>query len=355
MQSKRKILWIGLACFSLLIIIMVIVCFNDGYNVCEFCGSKYKKAYTIYIDDGLHDCCEDCYNEYWNEDPSETENNGETTYQETTEETSQDDNSKLALEQQYIFGDGIDKENNHYEIVGNVNESYNGSELEVGVLKNGKWLIELTTDNPFIQNKLWDYSGYNADKNFCGFLNAGTFYISDKRFMYDFEYSSYNDNDLFVWNVETNKSKWVMGAGSEHTLNDYSELGNDRNNKYVYISSKVSGLYNEVKLNFLDTKSLKVKELYTVTSSNENCSQISEGLFYASIDFKNKVGIETFYNEDGSVAFDLREFNNSETDIVYVGDFKDGQCEIRNELKNGTKYLIIIDKTGKAIKSEKIE
>lgn len=262
-------------------------------------------------------------------------------------------NSDLANSCQKILCTAKDKNGDIYELVANVDETYQGSQLLVGAVKNGKWLIEPNNNCPYINRERWgwDKSGTDFDSLRCGYLSNGTFYNLKK----GSTATPIDEGYLELWNVESNKYLYLEKATSKYTVGDYENLGEKQTDTFVFATSVGVGINDQITLKFLNTKTLEVTELYQVTTSYSlDLTQISEGLFYASIDMPNKIKIGTFYDKNGKKVFDLSEFETEETSISYVGNFKDGQCVIRNKLKNGTQYKIIIDKTGKMISQEKV-
>lgn len=260
-------------------------------------------------------------------------------------------NSELAKSCQKIIGSGADKNGDIYEIVANVNEDYQGSQLVVGVIKNSQWLIELTSDNPYINEGTWAENGESLDDLHCEYLSNGTFYYDPLDDNY------YNEGYLYLWNVESNDSLFltnvVLGSsyGSDHTqLNDNDKL-------VLILNEGHNGIFYDLTLSFLNTKTLDLQKLYSVVDnpSGYRYRQISDGMFYVSIDFPNKKEIGTFYNENGEKVFDLGEYDTDKTDIVSVGDFENGQCTIYNQLENGSEFKIVIDKQGNMISQEKVE
>lgn len=335
-KSKKKIIIpIVAVCAVLLIVVIVAVSNLENNNNDTFVDNDYQ---------------------YNTDNNIETESTIELTT-ENTKATVNDDgtvnNSELAKSQQKIISTGVDKNGDIYEIVANVSESYQGSELLVGVIKNSEWLVEPNNQCPYVNDERWgwDSSGSDIDQLNCGYLSNGTFYNLKKGTSSDPIYEGY----LILWNVETNKYLYLEDTSSNYSVQDYSKLDTRKTDTFVFVISVIHGINEKSTLHFLNTKTLEVKELYEVIDrTSVICHQISEGLFYTSIDMANKVRIGTFYDENGKKAFDLSEFDTDKTDIVNVGNFADGKCEIINELENGTRYKIIIDKTGKAISNEKI-
>lgn len=263
-------------------------------------------------------------------------------------------NSKLAKSCQKIIATGVDKNGDIYEIVANVDETYQGSELLVGVIKNSEWLIEPNNECPYINNDRWgwDANGRDIDQLNCGYLSNGTFFNLKQGTLY----TPYDEDILDLWNVEINKHLYLedLLLGTEFVNSYHTQL--NQNDKLVLIEKESSGITNRLTLMFLHTDSLDIDELYSETSNGSvgYYSQISEGLFYASIDFPGKKYVGTFYDEDGNKVFDLGGIIAENTNIVSVGDFSDGKCEIINRIENGSRYRITIDKSGNVISDEKI-
>lgn len=266
-------------------------------------------------------------------------------------------NSELAKSCQKIIGSGADKNGDIYEIVANVNEDYQGSQLVVGVIKNSQWLIELTDESPYIIDGFWDASGKNIDKIRCNYLSNGTFYEDYYRgtSFNSYDGDNFDDGILNLWNVESNKTLYLenlmLGNGTIYPCTNLNT-----NDKLVLIKREGYMTYDNT-LMLLNTDNLSISELYTVRDSEPyyTYSQISDGLFYVPLDFPNSKRIGTFYNENGEKVFDLSEYDTDKTDVVSVGDFENGQCTIYNRIENGTEFKIVIDKQGNMISQEKTD
>lgn len=294
-----------------------------------------------------------------NDNTMETTATTEATTQNTQAYVDEDgivQNSELAKSCQKIIGSGADKNGDIYEIVANVNESYQGSELLVGVIKNSEWLIEPNNQCPYVNSERWgwDASGSDIELLDCGYLSNGTFYNS-KDVTTASPGSPVSEGYLELWNVETNQYLYLEDTSS-YSVDDYSNLDNRKTDSFVFVISEIHGINEKSTLYLLDTKTLNVEKLYEVVDDRSViCHQISDGLFYTSIDMVNKVRIGTFYNENGEKVFDLSEYDTDQTEIVCVGDFENGQCTIYNQLENGSKFKITIDKQGNMISEEKVE
>lgn len=335
-KSKKKIIIPIITVCAVLLIVVIVSFSNSKKNNDAFSDNNYQ---------------------YNTDNNIETESTTEHSTDNTKATVNSDgtvNNSELAKSQQKIISTGVDKNGDIYEIVANVSESYQGSELLVGVIKNSEWLIEPNNQCPYVNDERWgwDASGSNIEQLNCGYLSNGAFYNLRQGATATPVYEGY----LELWNVETNEYLYLEDTSSNSSLVDYSKLEKrEKTDTFVFVKSTICGWNDRFTLCFLNTKTLEVTELYEViTSGSVGCHQISDGLFYTSIDFVNKVHVGTFYDENGNKVFDLREFDTDKTNIVSVGDFVDGECQIINELENGTRYKIIIDKTGKVISNEKI-
>ncbi len=293
---------------------------------------------------------------------NEFRNSSETSSVETeTEDKNEEDieieYSELALSQQKVVGFGKEKNGIKYEVVANIDETYQGSKLMIGVIKNGKWLIEPNNDCPFINDNYikyqseWRRNGEDIDKIDCTYLKNGVFCnTKDIDIASNVNFGKY----LSLWDVENNKHLYYEDI-SNYFILDYVKLGDNKNDNFVFVQTFTHGMNERSKIYFLDTATFDVKEISEVISRNSViCYQIKDGLFYSSADLENGNNIGTFYDVDCNKQFDLSEFDTEETQIISVGYFEDGKCKIINELDNGSKYKIIIDKTGKVLSSEKI-
>lgn len=337
----KKRTYILLAVVCIVLIVVVIAVSNSGKS--EIHSWKPDEVDDYYGTGDFNDYTQDDTNKPTLENPKATVN-----------EDGSVSNSELAKSCQKIIATGLDKNGDIYEIVANVDETYQGSELLVGVIKNSEWLIEPNNECPYINNDTWGWeaNGSDIDSLNCGYLSNGTFYNMKKPSLY----TPYYRGILDLWNVETNDHLYLedLLLGTEFENSYHTKLNS--NDKLVLIQQESSGLTNRLTLMFLVTDSLEIDELYSVTSNSsiEYYSQISEGLFYASLDFPGEKYVGTFYDEDGNRVFDLGGIITENSNIISVGDFSNGKCEIVNRIENGSRFRITIDKFGNVISDEKI-
>lgn len=257
---------------------------------------------------------------------------------------------KLSNHCDAVLASGTDKDGNLFELVANQNEDHSGVTIEIGIIKNNEWSIDLTTKSPFIGTDgfLTKRNKYNTgsiyDENSLGFdyIGAGCFHYNG---------SIWNGNNgKYYMPIENNKFHPVISAGSGHGLCTYI------NNDGEFLLHK-DGTFQVLTSHNMTIKTLKsLPYVYT----NE-IFPLSEGLF-ALYDYPN-VGIG-FFNTNGEKIIDLSDykfyrivkpdgFGNVTIEQNLV--FKDGKCTftVLNEI--GTEYKITIDKQGNVLSSTKAE
>lgn len=187
-----------------------------------------------------------------------------------------------------------------------------------------------------------------------GYIGEGCFYLYGARNNETKKISSRKIDEaldtVVFWNVETYKSI-VLNNITIQDIENYIN-GND-----IVISELTDYKFNispdyfgDIDIKLLNPKTFETKKILSQTLSLKNDThgvndvrQIGDGLFYAN---------GAFYNIDGSKAFDL---DSKLKNFSQLYNFDEGQCGIVNQIDTGTKYLVIIDKSGNVISSEKIQ
>jgi hypothetical protein len=335
-KSKKKIIIpIAAVCAVLLIIIIVAVSNSTNNNSNTYIDNEYQYNGDDYIE---------------NEDE----------IQNTTQET------LLVDSCQYVLATGYDEDGTCYQLVGEDYEDYQESRIRIGVIKNNAWLIEMTTETPFIdeynciygsQSLHNDYvlEGYgtlknatNSESNFYdrfGYIGKGSFYLLGVKRNTGGYFIEDELQTIVFWNTETNKSKIINNItmddmdnyiqGNDVIISELTEY-NFRLSNDAFAELDVKSLNPET----FETKKLFSKTLTVNNGMSNNVYQIADELIYSN---------GSFYNLDGKKAFDLNIKN-----VQDIGHFNNGKCEIITQIDTGTKYRVIIDKTGKVISNEKI-
>lgn len=276
--------------------------------------------------------------------------------------------NSLADSCQYTLVTGYDSDGTCYQLVGEDYESYDGSVIRFGVIKDNQWLINMTSDSPFLDDKKCIYGYEDADGIYkseyykslkqtieqkdpalfdkFGYAGNGCFYL---------ESNSGSKTDSLVeklstivfWNAETNTSK-LFNNTIMYDMENYT-TGND-----VILSVLTDHLFNisndkfaDMNVQALNVSTLETKSLLNqMFDANSNWDykvhQSSENLFYVEKD-------NSFYDTTGKKAFEI-----TVDKVQEIGKFKNGQCELITQVESGSKYSVMIDTKGNVISNEKI-
>lgn len=279
----------------------------------------------------------------------------------------------LADSCEYLIAEGTDKNGDCYQLVGEDRESYEGSEIYMGIIKNNEWLIEMTSNVPFLDNSkcIYNYMRVNGEYEFggigvlknalnakikltdrIGYISNGCFYLLGKRnepskiSMNSRTINNAIDTVVF-WNGETNKSKTINNITLQY-MDNYIN-GNDIviSELTDYNFSYSDNFFSDIDIKLLNPKTLETKKVLSQTLNHKhdnntinNVKQIGDGLFYAN---------DAFYDMDGKKAFDFNRYYGE------FNHFENGKLEVIRTIETGTKYRVIIDKTGKVISDEEIQ
>lgn len=263
-----------------------------------------------------------------------------------TETTTEED--KLSDDCTYILATGYDN-GNYYELVANQTDNYSGVQIEMGVIKNNKWILELTSDMPFIgsDGALKNGKGLDMTGDNFYYIGNGVFLFS-----YDYRYSSltiYETLDI-VYNSITKES---YECKDEHiSLVKFRDRNTGElkftypNCDYIILNCKrYSGFYSLTLLNFI------TMETKTLELSNQGFPADTDSIYPIADGIIAMVGGQhiRFYDTNGKITYD-GDFNY--TSLAFAGDafvMKDGKCRFSVKNNNGTVYDIAINKYGEVI------
>lgn len=268
------------------------------------------------------------------------------------------ESSSLAESCDYLLSSGKNSNGDIYELVACESSSFEGTD-KIGVIKNGKWLVEPTTDCPFIQDGvILSFEDYKSKlqsgiEPYIDWAEHAYLFINDTCFCVATE-DGYSMGDFFynvIWNVETNQSFNSDGYGYgfnilwhyDKSTDVYTVLGEHDNN--ILIKT-----INDGNINILDTKTMTVK---VIDGKNDASSiaPISEGLFYA-VRFNENKNEKGFYDATGNLVIDLSKYYwiTPELDgLKNSPHFFNGKCIFEAKNEAGKKFKITIDKTGKVL------
>lgn len=281
------------------------------------------------------------------EDTAETPENSmaEEIKNDGADEVEEQSGEQLSASCDYILAQATDSKGNYIELVANDSETYDGSQT-IGLIKNNKWVIEMTDDSPIIEDGVVAF--FNLYK-YCH--NAGEtniILITDNCFVFFGD----EDTDL-LWNYSTGKTYYMTAEEFSnisyvgHYLGHQGKVLNE--DLITIVVMETSTLLNT---EIFDTKTMQFVKSFGPKYFNY-VKQYSEGLFYAERSIPDENGnIEElgFYDINGNLVLDFTEFYNKYFDIYEPPErFIDGKTSFRVENESGKKFEITIDKQGNVL------
>ena len=264
-----------------------------------------------------------------------------------------------------VLAEGVDESGNVYELVANDEETYSGVVVKVGIIKNSEWLIEPTTDIPFVDD---DGTLYGTDVSDLSTAPETIYYIGNNCFLYRNVYEWGTSGETYeevVFNFENGKhyELYTDKKGSRYpTYIDYTDYRVHSDNKLydygrdIIISNDELVIWQAIEydrggstITFLNTTTMqthKIKigsDLYDV-----KFYPLGDGMFAIT----SYQGVFRFYDIDGNIVLDLSDYKLTHRDQPLV--FDSGVCTftIYNNAKNI--YRISVDRDGNVIDSEKL-
>lgn len=280
----------------------------------------------------------------------------------TTEPTTTEATTKPQLSLDYtILASGTEDNGDVYELVATQEETYNDVVVKIGVIKNNEWLVPLTTDNPFINENGRIYTHYYYDHeasydNAYSTKNLDNISDDDYHFIGNSCFYIYESRvgDI-IYNSELNKELVLpksAGAGV-----DFYRIHLEKSNDVYVCSDKFIVEYyedsNYQDVRILDTNTMEMNIIIKNPEYHNVVGPLSDGLF--AMGYYSSYKVSAFYDVDGNKVLDVSEY-----DIHYPKDtyneypyFENGKFKFITTNEAGTKYDMIIDKTGKVLSSTK--
>lgn len=290
-----------------------------------------------------------------------------TTYN-VAESTTAETTTKPKLSNNYkILASGSEDNGDFYELVGEQKETVNNGGIKLGVIKNNKWLVEMTSNIPFVNEDGYLYidTNYLSGGNYnleSKYWNAGVFfeYCGNGVFIdyYYYKNDQYHEYTYGVaYNSENKKSysidrKATCPLGlryctSDDTLMRYWDDNFMLRDCLAYRDNEYTS-----KLTVLDFDTMEIKE----TDDIKDFCQYSEGLLFVEYVASGKPC--AFLDMNLEMAINLKDYNTS----IWSGNFKwredygynifiDGKCEFVTHTQSGSSFRVTIDKTGKELSS----
>lgn len=256
---------------------------------------------------------------------------------------------KLSDDCTYVLADGYDGDD-YYELVANQIDSYPQSTIKMGVIKNNEWLVELSSDFPFLNDNWFNDKGaaYRDDDDPHNTYESGSYhfeYVGEGTFYYYYqeEYVAFQSNQT-IYKPDTgyyfNLFNFFVDE-REDFLNNGEFLANDEEKGFCYYNLN-SGEMRAMNGIFSDNN-----------EPDRNCLYgIHDGVFYARKDKSwSGDGYNGFFDLNGNMIIDLSKYNITD----YHGYiFKNGEYTITCKNNSNVKYDITFDSTGKITGETKI-
>lgn len=277
-------------------------------------------------------------------------------------------NSELALSCQKIVCYGKDHDN-LYELVAQVEESYSGSELQIGVIKNGEWVREFSSDFPWVDDDgttySWNLNGSNIDSLSCYYAGNGVFVKS-----YNLGLSYVKTDPMKEVRFFTGVSEEFSGYDIDTPYNNYAENLDgatqiEANDYQIISGSRVGLAYNMSYATFiLDTRTMEYKTIKGSDSSSNTysnsaighlCTQVYEDVFWSTFDLETGESTVTLYDKEGNKLFDTKSITSETSRISFLGKYKDGVCTVKTVLDSGSEYELTLDKKGNVLSQNKLD
>ena len=253
-----------------------------------------------------------------------------------------------------LLAEGYSAQGDHYALVAKQEESYNGFEISLGVIKNNSWLVPLTADFPFKdENGLLLITGvigetlskdlnhiYSSDyKGDLLSVSNGFHYVEDGCF--------FSDGADTIYNAETQQfyrfSQWddcyFLGRENDDTYYTYD-------GKFA-VEQSLDTRYGINNICLFDVQTMQPSILIPETDYQLE-APYNEGLLAIS----SKYGqLLYFYDTQGKKVLDISEYKTYDAE---KGFFENGRVSfyVKNEL--GTKFELTIDATGALIEERKV-
>ncbi len=273
-----------------------------------------------------------------------TDTNEDANFDESNE-ADKNNEEQLAAVCDYILAEGTNKNGDIYQLVANESKSYDGKS-EVGIIKNNKWLIELSSDSPFVDEsgkiiyidnymRQFDYPEsddlYGYSKTYMFINNCCFIAKEDSRNHYD-----------VILNAENGKNYIVENGWFETEFKDDNLIGQYDENIVIRDWDSKDKSYE-----ILNTETMSIVKEFT-NDDFYYITPISEGVFYA---IKDKEGNgKAFYDSNGQKVVDLSKYK-----ISGCGFFIDGRCIFTAINSSGKEFEITIDKSGNVISEKPVE
>ena len=228
-------------------------------------------------------------------------------------------------------------------MVANDSETYDGSQT-IGLIKNNKWVIEITNDSPIIEDGVVVF--FNNYKLYKRSGNTNISFITDNCIKF------HEASKEFFWNYKTGKTCEMKMTGEDKIVGftGYKEK-TLLNEKYIIIMENAYSSINST-CKIFDTDTMQFAKVFDTRYFDGGSVQVfSERLFFARRDrtADSTAEVGGFYDVNGNLVIDFSKFENKYDINAYPKRFIDGKTSFRVENESGKKFEITIDKQGNVL------
>lgn len=270
-----------------------------------------------------------------------------------SETTTVPEAEKLSASCDHVLDSATDSKGNIIELVANDSKTYDGSQ-SIGLIKNNKWIIEMTDDSPLITDSgvVFGFDGYKNHSIISYEL------ISDNCFMF----TEYEGGSLF-WNYETGKVYRLADTFDDivkQSIRKYDpdygyDAGYDSlSEELILIKENDKGDYT---FKIFNTRTMSIVKSFPKNYFHDDyflkryVKEFSDGLFFA---YREKNGdsnsIESgFYDVNGNLVIDFSKFEDKYDIKTYPERFIDGKTSFIVINASGKEFEITIDKQGNVL------
>ena len=260
-----------------------------------------------------------------------------------SETTTVQEAEKLSASCDYILAQATDSKGNYIELVANDSETYDGSQ-SIGLIKNNKWVIEMTDDSPIIEDGVVVF--FNNYKLYKRSGDTNISFITDNCIKF------HEASKEFFWNYKTGKTCEMKMNGEDKIVGftGYKEK-TLLNEKYIIIMENAHSYINSTCKTF-DTDTMQFAKVFDTRYFDGGSVQVfSEGLFFARRDRNADSNAEVggFYDINGNLVIDFSKFEDKYKINRYPERFIDGKTSFRAKNASGKEFEITIDKQGNVL------
>lgn len=251
-----------------------------------------------------------------------------------------------------ILAKGKAEDGSVYELVANEKESYAGVQVKVGIIKDNSWVLELGSDNPFVDNDGTIFGNatsiyeQSTSKLNCIYLGNDCFLcISQGQSLV------YKANTKQSFVKKYNQSAYhpclsPLCLEQRTAKEEHANISITEDSSMLIIDVKS---YHEVAyVELLDTNTMQTTQLTIAPGNFNSVYPFSEGMFAVE-----RGHMLVFFDKNGKEVISP----NVKLHFGYLQNvyFKNGKCAAYIKNENGSVYLISLDCYGNVLSSKEVD